>query len=311
MTALPNPDYLKHPKFKAAAERIDGGTAIAALKQFLPAFQRTYLDWLALAAPDLESRIGPGDQALRSLQQDGFARLEIAPRAKSELCAICAPILAPVQARLGALQAKPKFKDMNLALDRSQTARVYELVDQVLCDLGVYAAASAYVRRPLRLKKLFVQLNTASETAARYGVIESDGLPALKSDYWHIDSDVWPCVKVIIYLNPVTSEQGPLRYVVGTHRSPPEFETVVRKTNDTLKLPAEQFLALPEEFRMHALFGPYLTGREPQVEGLLLREARIDGEGGDLILFDNNGVHRGGFVRSGERRIVQCLFEAV
>ncbi len=28
----------------------------------------------------------------------------------------------------------------------------------------------------------------------------------------------------------------------------------------------------------------------------------------DLVLFDNNGVHRGGFVRSGYRFMLQCHF---
>jgi hypothetical protein len=310
MTVLPNPDYLHHPKFKAAADRIEAQTPSLALQKFLPAFQRTYLDWLALKQPDLKVEIEAGGPALSSLQETGFARLSIDAGAKGELCALCEPVLAPLEAKLRDFKGKPKFRDMNLALTRSDAGRVYALVDQIFRDLDVFAVGEAYLRRPLKTKTLYVQLNTAEETAARYGPIESDGLPALKTDYWHIDSDVWPCVKVIIYLSPVELDQGPLRYVVGSHRRPPSFETVVRKTNDTLKLPAEQFLALPDEFRMHALFGPFLTGDEPQVEDLLERERPIYGEGGELIVFDNNGVHRGGFVRSGERRIVQCLFEA-
>ena len=31
----------------------------------------------------------------------------------------------------------------------------------------------------------------------------------------------------------------------------------------------------------------------------------------DLILFDNNGVHRGGFVRKGRRFMMQCAFDSV
>ncbi len=310
MSVLPNPDYLNHPRFKTAADRVNGDTAKAALTQFLPAFHRTYVDWLTSSPPDLAARIGEGDEALRALQQCGFAQLTIDGAAKAELVALCAPLLAPLEARLSAFQGKPKFRDMNVALDGADSATIYRLVEEMFGDLSVFDTVSAYVRRPLKLKKLFVQLNNATETAARYGVIEQDGLPRLKSDYWHIDSDVWPCVKVIIYLNRVTLEQGPLRYVVGSHRAPPDFETVVRKTNDTLKLPADQFLALPEEFRMHALFGPFLSGAEPQIEALLAQETAISGEAGDLILFDTNGVHRGGFVRSQDRRILQCLFQA-
>ena len=310
MTVLPNPDYLSHPKFKTTKERIDRQTTIAALQRFIPAFERTYLDWMDLDPPDLDARIGAGDEVLGALQQCGFALLSIDERSKAELCALCEPYISRLEAGLSAVQGKPKFRDMNLGLGRDEAGPMYDVVAAILRDLNVFPAAQAYARRPLRIKKLFVQINNEQETAVRYGPIDGRGLPSLKTDYWHIDSDVWPCVKVIIYLSPVELDQGPLRYVTGSHRQPPAFETVVRKTNDTLKLPAEQFLALPDEFRMHALFGPFLSGSEPQVEQLLEREQPVYGGGADLILFDNNGVHRGGFVRSGTRRIVQCLFQA-
>ena len=309
MTLLPNPDYFNHPKFQPFTAQVDDAARIAAMDAFLPAFHRSYADWIANQRTDFDIRIGPGDAALAELQAKGFALLKITPALKAELANLAEPFVAALDERLASV-GKPKFRDMNTAIDRAGNERLYEVVDTAFRELHVQEIASAYVRRPMRIKKLFVQLNNATETRIRYGEIDAEGLPALKSNYWHIDSDVWPNVKVLIYLNDVGLDQGPLRYVVGSHRQTPSFETVVRKTNDTLKLPTAQFLALPDELRMHALFGPFLTGEEPESLRLLAREQAVCGGGADLIVFDNNGVHRGGFVRSGSRCIVQCLFEA-
>ncbi len=309
MAVLPNPDYLNHPRFRAAAERIKANTSAVALGQFLPAFQQSYLDWMKADRPDYSTRIGAGDEILSVLQKQGVSLWCIGGRAKAELVANCQPFVDILEAKLAAFQGKPKFRDMNIALPRAEYGEIYDLISRIFGDSHVFDAAQTYAKRSLRIKKLYVQLNTEEETAVRYGPLDSAGLPSLKTDYWHIDSDIWPNVKVLIYLNEVGLDQGPLRYVIGSHRRVPAFETVVRKTNDTLKLPAEQFLALPDEFRMHALFGPFLTGEELGVAGLLDEELALCGDGADLVLFDNNGVHRGGFVRKGSRPIVQCLFE--
>ena len=310
MRVFPNPDYFNHPKLAPSAPAADKAARLEALKTFLPAFDKALAGWMDAGRPDFEARIGLGDEALRQVQARGFALLSVERNAKAGILAEVARDVQELEAGLQTI-GKPKFRDMNRALERSDYPRLYELVQQAYEELGVFEIASAYMRRPMRIKKLFVQLNNARETAIRYGEIDEAGLPALKTNYWHIDSDIWPSIKAIMYLNEVGLDQGPLRYVAGSHRDADAFEMVVRKTNDTLHLPTSQFLALPDELRMHALFGPYLTGEEPEVPGLLEREVAVFGEGSDLILFDNNGVHRGGFVRSGSRQIIQTLFEAV
>ena len=310
MPVLPNPDYLNHPKMRAAAAGIDDEARLAALGRFLPAFQRSYADWIRTGRPDYAARIGAGDEVLASVQADGVTVLALPEPQRATLRELAAPHVRALEARLGAHQGKPKFRDMNLALDAAADPGVYAAVQAGFEALDVFDVAAAYVGGPVRIKKLYVQLNNAWETGVRYGVIDDEGLPPLRSDYWHIDSDVWPSIKALIYLGDVGLDQGPMRYVAGSHRGLPDFETVVRKTNDTLRMPTQQFLALPEELRMHALFGPFLTGQEPAVDTLLARERALTGPGGSVVLFDNNGVHRGGFVRSGARHIVQCLFEA-
>ena len=310
MPVLPNPVYQNHRKFNPEGVQSSKEDTARGLAAFLPAFERNYREWLGHARPDYDARIVQGDEALAAVQRDGFAFLKIREPLKAELVELAMPSVAYLEEKLRTLNTKPKFRDMNLALNRAEHPRIYDLMNEILDHLAIPALAAAYMRRALKIKKLFVQVNTAAETAARYGSIEADGLPALKTDYWHIDSDIWPNIKILIYLNDVDFDQGPLRYVSGSHRIIPDFEMLVRKTNDFLKLPTSQFVALPEELRLHALFGPYLRGDEPAAMALLRREKALYGPAGDLTLFDNNGVHRGGFVRQGSRYIVQCLFEA-
>ncbi len=85
---------------------------------------------------------------------------------------------------------------------------------------------------------------------------------------------------------------------------------MVRKTNDKEHIRDEMFLALPEPFRMITHFGDEMDPDSEAAQDLLRNErAYCDGES-DLIMFDFNGVHRGGFVRKGYRYMLQCAFGA-
>jgi hypothetical protein len=309
MAGLPDPDYLAHPLLQPAAPLMGREARLEALSRFLPALQKALIAWASADRPDLSARIGPGDAILADLQERGHCVVSLPDALNKMLADRTAAEFESLQAELDRVE-RPRFRNLNRALDRERFADVYAAWDEALGDLHVRDAASAYMRRRLRLRALYIQLNDARETSVRYGPIDPAGLPAVRTHYWHIDSDIWPCVKAIAYLNDVGLDQGPLRYVEGSHIGVSDFETVVRKTNDTLKLPMHQFMSLPQELRRHALFGPYLTGREEGVEEMMRRERALCAQAASVILFDNNGVHRGGFVRSGVRRIIQCLFEA-
>jgi hypothetical protein len=306
---LPRPDYLSHPRMAREAQNVTDATRIEAVERFAPAFQKAWRDWITLGQPDFSARIPePGDAALAAVQRDGVAVVKVDPGLKAQILQAVGGELARIQARVAALEGKPRFSDMNTELTRAAWPEVYALMDEAFARLQVLEIGSAYAGRPLRVKRLYAQINTAEETALRYGPIDDQGLPARKSDYWHIDSDIFPSFKALFYLNEVGPHQGPFRYVPGSHRNLDSFETVTRKVNDGLKLSAAQFLSLPDPLRLHALFGPYMTGDEPEARALLEQEMVCIGDG-DLILFDNNGVHRGGFVREGSRQLMQILFE--
>ncbi len=118
-----------------------------------------------------------------------------------------------------------------------------------------------------------------------------------------------PHTKVLIYLNDVGLDEGPFRYIDGSHRGVGDFELAVRKTNDKLRIKPPLFMALPEEFQLLADFGDHIDPDSDEAKAFLAREiAAYDDQKSDLVLFDYHGVHRGGFVRKGARRILQVNF---
>ena len=310
LSVLPNPDYRSLPQYRKAWRKVDEQTRIQALASFMKPFHACYRRHLSSPRLDYDVRIHEGDGILRRLQEDGCSLSRIEAGRKATLTGLTAPLAQAVHAHLDA-QPRPRFSDQQLLLDRVEHAEIFDAVEETLSAEHIFAAGAAYVGAPIRLKTLAIQVNTQRATAFTYPVLDEEGIPEPKTRYFHIDSALWPPLKVLIYLNRVTLDEGPFRYVVGSHRLATEFELMVRKTNDKAKIYDELFLSLPAPFRMYTDFGDDM---DPNGEAAaeLLRNERAYGDGeSDLILFDFNGVHRGGFVRQGHRYMLQCGFDGL
>ena len=311
MFAFPNPDYEAQAWFREALAKTDGKMRRAAMDRFVPAFHDRYNSHMKAPAPDHVVRLDGevADAALRRLQEDGYSLTRIDEAQKARLVALTADTAEGVLARLPEHSSKA-LGEAQALLEREEHAEVFETLDAIFTAQNLYAVASAYCGRALTLApRAAVQVNTAAHSRSMYGEIEADGLPVEKTRYLHIDSSGWPWIKVLIYLTPVGPEQGPFRYVAGSHRLASPFELSVRKTNDKLRLPAKFFVALPEPFRMNTHFGDHAAVDDPRMEALLRNERTVCDGASDLILFDNNGVHRGGFVREGRRYMMQCFLK--
>ncbi|HEY5413090.1 MAG TPA: hypothetical protein VIJ94_20440 [Caulobacteraceae bacterium] len=309
MNALPNPDYESLPKYQRYLGGLTNELRREALAKFLPPFQENYRRHLTSPLLNYDVRIDRGDAILRQLQQDGCALSRVSPDVKSPVVERVESIARALHARLDQLP-NPRFKDSQRQFEPKEHAALFQLVDELLERENVYAAGSAYVGKRIVLKTLAVQVNSQRATALTYGELDERGRPQPWTRYLHIDSAFWPPLKVLIYLDPVGEDQGPFRYVVGSHRLASDFELVVRKTNDKASIHNALFMALPRAFRMYTEFGDAMTPDGEEASALLNRErAYCDGVS-DLVLFDFNGVHRGGFVRRGHRYILQCCFSA-
>ncbi len=277
------------------------------LASFLPAFEERYAQRLALAPPDLGAHIGRGGELLSAIQENGAALAAIPEPHRRRIRELSVPLAIAIHASLDAID-QPRFEDGHVRLDSETHAELYQSVAEGLEASGAMEAFGAYSGRSLRLNSLGLQVNTAKETRSRYGELDASGLPARPTSYFHVDSNDWPNVKALIYLDDVGQGQGPFRYVAGSHRLMGPFEAAVRKTNDKLRSSPVVLCALPQPYAQHANFGDYIDPEAPAARGLLDREVQVCGGGSDLVLFDNNGVHRGGMVRSGHRYMLQCMF---
>lgn len=307
MFALPVADYHAIAKFGQQLAEIDDRVRREALEAFLPALQERYLLEMQSPKRDFARRLRHGDDILRALQDDGVNLLSLDDATRRRIREDVTPIALQIVERMDGL-AKIRFADGQVELDPIRHAPLYLAIETALVDCGALEAMSAYAGGQLGLYRLVVQANTVRETRMRYGEIDAAGLPDRRTSYWHVDSKDWPTIKALIYVSDVELDQGPFRFVKGSHRLMGDFETYVRKTNDKLRQPMRRFLALPPEFGQHANFGDFIDVTTPGAAELLAREVAVTDGRSDLVLFDNNGVHRGGFVRSGHRFMLQCHF---
>ena len=107
---------------------------------------------------------------------------------------------------------------------------------------------------------------------------------------------------------PVGPENGPFCYCLGSnHVRIGWLEGAARRANDRIDLSSctperrRLFHALPKRLRRKAKFGNDLSRTIPRSRGSWRARRRFTSADGDLILFDDRGIHRGGLVEAGER----------
>jgi hypothetical protein len=305
--ALPLASYDSLAWLERFRRKVNDEVRAQALAAFMPAFEERYARLKSMPPPDQISRIGRGDRLLSQVQEAGCALASLARAHRRRIRELTVPIADGMRASLDSV-AQPRFEDGHLRLPIEAHGELYEAVAAGLEDCGAMDALGAYAGEPLRLNSLGLQVNTALETRAKYGELDAAGLPERATSYFHVDSNDWPTVKALIYLSDVGPDQGPFRYVAGSQRLMAPFEAAVRKTNDKMKVTTVALCALPQKYAQHANFGDYIDPTTPGARRLLDQEMVVCDGGSDLILFDNNGVHRGGMVREGARYLLQCMF---
>ena len=137
------------------------------------------------------------------------------------------------------------------------------------------------------------------------------GLEVPETAFLHVDN-TYGVVKVIIYVSEVTETSGPFSFVPGTNRI--KFGWIegltLRATDIWLDLWPQYrdlLLTLPRSLRKRAKFGDDIPSDSRWGRWLLDNERVYTSEEGDLLLFDVMGIHRGGMVERGERRILQII----
>ena len=202
------------------------------------------------------------------------------------------------------------FKEKVMQTSEKKSPELYRLVNDVLKELGIIQRAEHYKGYPLKLVHLAVQVGDPEDSDWRDHFIDA-GIKDPPTSYFHIDGSI-ANVKAIMYLTDVGEENGPFRYVRGSHLPLGIWENAIRYGNDKARLDwcdiehRKLFASLPRMLQKKSEFG---NDMQKGFDELLAKEYHFLSErDGNLILFDPGGMHRGGMVESGKRIILQMNF---
>lgn len=234
-----------------------------------------------------------------------------APRARLEAAA--AAQFEVLAARRGRSNGKRDFEESRGQASRLEQSTLFNEIESILRESGVMAAANAYLGRPARLIDVNPQINDVSDTFWRdiFPDAQLDQLPA--TAYCHRDASGGD-LKAIFYLSDVGDRNGPFSYVLGSNRIRiSRLDDLICEANDGNGLGAtdaaarRRFAALPRKLRQKGAFGNDLTDASPLSGGINAGLWAIQAPKGSIVLFDTKGIHRGGMVVEGERRVITCV----
>lgn len=238
-----------------------------------------------------------------TLPGDSFVALEQASRTEFDRLA----------ARRGRSNGQRQFEESRGQASRTGQRELFDVIETTLRDAGVIDVASAYLGRKAGLIDVNPQINDTTDTFWR------DVFPDVRlqtpppTAYFHRDASGGD-LKAIIYMTDVSEKTGPFSYVVGSNRMKiKRLDDLICEANDSNGLAGTdpraraRFAALPSRLRQKGSFGNDLTpdsalGREIGQGMWAVKAGR-----GSIVLFDTKGIHRGGMVEDGERRVITCV----
>jgi hypothetical protein len=248
---------------------------------------------------------------LNQIKTDGIVCLTLAADEIDQVRTVTNPGFARLdERRAGIPPEKRRFDDNVYWCTRASDPEAFATVERVYNRYGIIEAASAYLGRPVGVKHVNAQIND-QDLAFWKRVFPDTQLADPWGSYMHIDA-TYGMLKCAIYVHEIGPDGGPFCYVRGSQRAKIGwFEGMVRRTNDFSGFSGrkaearKKFMALPAFLRKKADFGGDLPNDSPEVQRLREGHFRATSNYGNCILFDGNGMHRGGMVNKGERR---CIF---
>lgn len=265
-----------------------------------------------VALQDLQAR-----EILGNLRADGFSILNFAAPEMDRLRSVFAPSFEKLSARRRNIPVPQRLFDDNfLWLRREDTPEEFALIEEIFNRHRIIDAAGAYLGRPVGIKHVNPQLNDEADSFWR-GQFEDLNLPDARTTYLHTDT-TYGMLKCMVYVSNVTLSTGPFTYIRGTNsRGEGFWEGLIRRANDYSGLSSKRperrrhFAALPRFFRKKCDFGSDIRDGSPDSQSLMRSKVEFTSDMGDAILFDGNGIHRGGMVQQGERRVVTVILAEV
>lgn len=248
---------------------------------------------------------------LNKIKSDGIVCLNLTPDEIDQIRSVTSPGFAKLDERRANIPPeKRKFDDNVYWCTRSADPQAFATVETIFKRYGIMEAASAYLGRPAGVKHVNAQIND-QDLAFWKRVFPDTQLADPWGSYLHIDA-TYGMLKCAIYVHDIGPDGGPFCYIRGSQNAKIGwFEGMIRRTNDFSGFSGrrpdarKKFMALPALLRKKADFGGDLPDNHPDVAHLREGHFAATSNYGNCVLFDGNGMHRGGMVNKGERR---CLF---
>jgi hypothetical protein len=252
-------------------------------------------------------------EILGRIEHDGIAAVRLPPAKVAEMGEKLAPYFRQLEARLaGKSPDERKFDETRLWIDPESDPDIYTWFNEAMRSVGIVEAASAYLKRPVTVSHIVPQINDPSDNFWANHFVDV-GVEDSICDYCHVDA-TYNLLKMIIYVNEVTDDNGPFSYVKGSHRAARRFwDGMIRRANDYAGLSwtkphyRKLFLALPRALQRKGAFGADIPNDSVYVRPILDNELCVTSANGNGVLFDPEGIHRGGMVRSGRRLAVGMM----
>ncbi|MDY6923984.1 MAG: hypothetical protein SWI22_08510 [Pseudomonadota bacterium] len=278
------------------------------------AMVRQALKNAASRPPERAERVLRADAAAGRLGPDGIHVVTMPAADFAALTEAARPQFDALQARREQSKSQRReFDESRGRTTRKEQEALFATIEQILRDAGVMNAASAFMQREARLIDVNPQINDVSDTFWKdiFPDTPPSALPA--AAYCHRDASGGD-LKAIIYMTDVDATSGPFSYVVGSHRMRiSRVDDLICEANDSNGLAGTtaearaRFAALPARLRQKGSFGNDLMETEPFARDITRGLWSITAPKGSIVLFDTKGIHRGGMVERGERRVITCV----
>lgn len=254
----------------------------------------------------------PPSRIFSTLDRDGCCVVRIPNDRFTELEDVARPHFERLkERRASSLSRDRDFDESRSNVDsREHGDALYGAINQILIDSGIMDAASHYLGRDARLIDVNPQINDATDSFWRRIFPDLVGMKLPDSAYFHRDASGGD-LKAIFYMTDVGPQNGPFSYVVGSNKlNMSKFDDLIAEANDHNGLSAttlearKRFAALPGKLRQKGAFGNDLPDDSRLAQEIRRGLWMITSDRGSIVLFDTKGVHRGGMVAEGERRVI-------
>lgn len=251
--------------------------------------------------------------AQSTLARDGVAVLHMPAASLAGLTVEAEPFFDTLVRRRGMGANRRAFDESRSSTSRATAPRLFAAIDRIFDESGLTAIATEYLGRVPQLVDVNPQINDPSDSFWReiFEDVPGAGLP--RTAYCHRDASGGD-LKVIIYMTDVGPGDGPFAYAVGSNRMTiSSFDDLLCEANDHNGLSSTDaearrlFAALPARLRQKCAFGNDLTDDTSEASAIADALWSITGPAGSIVAFDTKGIHRGGMVTDGSRRVLTCV----